>query len=135
MKFVFVGAFDAQFADQSRAGIGCRVDVLEILFADGGDVAERMHGHVAEWIMPRQAGANVHAGEFVAMHREARHFLIVELQLDRHAFVDVMRQDGALDAADILGFEQPDGDQARQGGVDFRDAAHLFAHQLDLKRR
>ena len=135
MQFVFVSAFDPQFADQCRAGIRLRIDALEVLLADGRDVAERVHGHRSERIVSREPGANVHAREFVAMHREARHLLVVELQFDRDAFIDVMRQDGAPDAAHILAVEQTDGHQTPQSGVQLGHAAHLLAHQFELKGR
>ena len=59
VQFVFVGAFDAQLADQRGAGVRRRIDALEILFADGGNVTERMHRHDAEWVMPRQPCTDV----------------------------------------------------------------------------
>ena len=132
---VLVSAFDPQFTDQRSARICRGIDVLEVLLADCRDIAQCMHRYRAERIMARQPGADIHPREFVAMHRETRHFFVVELQLDRYAFVDMMRQDGAFDAVGVLGIEQTYGHQVRQGGVDFRYTADLFANQFQLKCR
>ena len=67
--------------------------------------------------MPRQAGADVHAGELKAMHGESRHLLFVELQLDRHAFVHFVQQDGAADIRDLFAVQQADVDQLGQRGI------------------
>ncbi len=135
VQLVFVGALDTQFADQRGAGVGRRIDARQILLADGGDIAQRVHRDGSEGVVPRKPGADVHAGELVAMHRKAGHFLIIEGQLDGDAFIDVVRQDGAFEAAHIVRIEQSDGHQARQGRVEFRHPADLLSHQLELKRR
>jgi hypothetical protein len=49
---VLVGAFDPQLADQGGAGIRRGIDVLEILFADRSDIAERVYGHGTEGVVP-----------------------------------------------------------------------------------
>ena len=75
------------------------------------------------------------ARELIAMNRKTGHLLIVELQLDRNAFIDVMREDGALDARELFRIEQSDGDQTRQCGIELRRAADQFADQFQLIRR
>ena len=92
-----------------------------------------MHRESAQRIMARQPRAYVDAGEFVAMHGETRHFLIVQLQLDGHALVHVMREQRAPDRTDLLGIQQADVDQTCEAGIHLRLRAHLFAHQFELE--
>ena len=93
----FVGSFDAQLADQRGAGVLAELvvllELLDVVFADGGHVAERMHGVFAMWIEAREARGDVHAREFEAMHGEARDFLVGEPQADRHALEAAARSD------------------------------------------
>jgi hypothetical protein len=102
---------------------------------DGADVADGMHGGFAQRVVPRQARADIHAGELVAMHGEQRHFLVVELQFDGHAFVHLVQQDGAADIRDFFAVQETDVDQLGERGIQGLDVADLLAHQLDLKGR
>ena len=67
------------------------------------------------------------------MHGEARHLLLVQRQLDRHAFVHLVQQNRAPDVADLIAAQQTDADQLRQRGIERLGVAHLFADEFDVE--
>ncbi len=69
------------------------------------------------------------------MHREPRHLLLVQQQLDRHALIHFVQQHGTPDVADLFVAQQADTDQLRQGRVQRLVVADLFANQFDIEGR
>ncbi len=130
---LLVRAFHAQFSDKAGARIFGAVDLLQVLLIDRTDVADGVNTHLPQWVVPRQPRSNVHAGELVTMHREARHFLLVQRQLDRHAFVHLVQQNRAPDVADLLAAQQTDADQLSQRGIERLGVAHLFTDEFDVE--
>ena len=104
---------------------------LLVFFADGADVADRVHAAGAERVVARQARPDLHAGELVAAGGEARQFLVGELQLDRHGLEDAPAANVFLQAREVGVVEQPELRQADQRRVDVGD---LLARQLQLIR-
>ena len=70
--------------------------------------------------------------ELEAVHGEQRHFLVGELELDRHALVDVVRHDVALDAGDVVLVQQADRHETRETGIHLLPGADLLAHEFEL---
>ncbi len=135
VKLTLVRRLDSELADETGAGVLVGVDLLHVLFVDGAHVADGVNRRFAERVVPGQPRANVDARELVPMDREQRHFLFVQLQLDRHALVDLVQQDVAPRIGDLLAAQQSDLDQQGQRGVERLVVPHLFAHQFDLIRR
>ncbi len=132
VELTFVRGFDAELSDETAAGILVGVDLFHVLFVDGADVADGVHRRFAERVMPGQARADVDTRELVAVDGEQRHFLIVQRQLDRHALIHLVQQDGAPGIGKLFPAQQSDVDQQGQRGVEGFVVSHLFTHQLDL---
>jgi hypothetical protein len=130
-----VGALDAQLADQARARIFGAVDALEVLVIDGAHIADGVNTHFLQRIMPREARMDVHAGELEAMHGEARHLLLVHLQLDGNAFVYLVRLDDAVNGVHLFRPQHSDADQLSERRIDRLHGADLFAHELEIEGR
>src|SRR5580658_9667479 len=127
-----VGALYSELADQRGAGVGHAVDVLQVLYADGADVAQRMYRELPERIVPRLAGGQIHARELVAMHREAADLLVGEPQSHRHAVEGATRENHAARVLDLVAIDEPERGQATEGVVEI---GYLLAHQLELVGR
>ena len=76
MQHLFVGGLQADLADLRGAGIGVAIDVLEVLFTDRADVAQRVHGARAERVPAGEARSDLDAGEFVLVDREATDLVV-----------------------------------------------------------
>ncbi len=106
---------------QRRIALAQRFQVLVI---DPANVADDVREQVAVRVAAGQVGFQLHAGITPAVHREARHFLVGDAQLERH------RQEAAARLARLVeGFQVFRGDaqdlrQPGQGGI----------HVLDLVR-
>ena len=102
MKLLLVGGFYPELSDEARACILGAVDSFHVLFVDGTDIADGVNGYLAQGIMPGETGSDIDSRELKTMDGEQCHFFIVQLQLDGHAFVHFVQDDGALDVADLL---------------------------------
>ena len=131
VQFLFAGAFHAQLADQRGAGIGRTVDARQVGLADGRDIAQRMYRQLTMRIVARQARADVHAREVVAVHRKARDFLFAEAQADRHGLEAAPCPHQPGDVAHLVVGDQLQLRQAAQGSG---EVGNLLAHQLQLIR-
>ena len=133
VQLVLVGALDAELADQRRAGVVRDVDALLVLLADRGHVAERVHAGAAERVVARQARPDLDAGKVRAIDREAREFLLGQLQPDRHRVEAAPRLDRAPRALEVLGRQQAERRPAACSvSVEVR---RLLADQLELVGR
>ncbi len=132
---LFVRSLDARFADQRGAGVLAELvfllELLDVVFADGRHVAERVHGVRTMRIETRQARGDVHAGKFEAMHGEAGNFLVGEPQPDRHALEAATRAHQLAGFLDIVGVEHADLHQSVEGRVHI---GHAFAYQFRAGR-
>ena len=79
--------------------------LLQILLADGADVAERMHAEFTVGVVARLAGGQIDAREFEAMHREAADLLIGQAQPHRHAVEAAAREDHAARVVELIGID------------------------------
>ena len=129
MQLVLVGTLDAELADEGRAGVGGAVDVLQILLADGAHVAERVHRQLGVRVPAGLACLDIQARKLEAPHGETRDVLVRHAQADRHAVEPAARVDGALELIDVLGTDEIELHQAREGLTHVR---HFFGHQLQL---
>ena len=134
VQLLFVGGFEPELADQRGAGVLAELvvllELLDVVFADRGHVAERVHGVFAVRIETRQARRDVHARKFEAMHGEARDFLVGEAQPDRHALEAAARAHQLARFVEIVGRQHADLDEALERGV---DVGHALAHQFELE--
>src|ERR1700687_39399 len=102
------GALDPELADQRGAGVGHAVDVLEVLNADGADIAHGMYRELAERIVPSLASGEIDAGELVTVHREAADLFVAEPQPDRHAVEGATREDNVAGVVEIIAVDEPE---------------------------
>ena len=124
-----VGALDAELADQRGAGVAGAVDALEVLLADRGDVAERVHAEIAEGIVARLARTQIDTRELVAVHGEAADLLVAEPQADGHAVEAAARQHGAPRIVDLLRRQQAERGETPQRVAEI---GGLLADQFQL---
>jgi hypothetical protein len=87
MQGVLVALLDAGAADVLRAAIGLLVHHREVVLGDAADVADHVRGRLAERVVPREAGLDVHATELVAVDLVARDLLHRQVRAQRHAAV------------------------------------------------
>ena len=85
--------------------------------------------------MARQARVYVDAGELEPVDGESRHLLLVHLNLDRNALVQLVREDGPPHGADLLRVQHPDADEVRKSGIHRLVVPDLLAHQLEVEGR
>lgn len=97
---------------------------LQVLVVHPAHVADDVGEQVAVRVTPGQVGLQLHAGVAPAVHREARHFLIGDPQLERDRQELAARLARLVEGFDVLGAQLEDLRQPGQGGV----------HVLDLVR-
>ena len=129
MQLRLVGALDTELADEGGAGVGGAVDVPQILLADGAHVAERVHRQLAIRVPAGLAGLDIQARKLEPSHGKARDVLVRHAQADRHAVEAAARVDGALELIDVLGTDEIELHQAREGLLQVR---HFLGHQFQL---
>ena len=132
VQLVLVGALDTDFADEAGPGIFGAVNLLQVFFVDGADIAYGMNRNLLQRVVAREPGVDVDAGELPAMHGEQCHLIIVQLQLDGHAFIDLMQQDGAPDVRHFGAAQHADAGELRERAIQCLNVPHLLAHQFDL---
>jgi len=103
--------------------------VLQILLADGAHVAERVHRQLGVRVPAGLACLDIQARELEAPHGETRDVLVRHAQADRHAVEPAARVDGALELIDVLGTDELELHQAREGLMHVR---HFLGHQFQL---
>ena len=129
----FVGAFDAQLADQRGAGVAGPIDALQVLLADGAHVAERVHAELAVGVVARLASAQVHAREIRSGARRSAP-ISSSVRRRRIGTLSKLRRDRIVrraSSSSSAGIRSQRG-QAVQRVAQIR---HLLADQLELVGR
>ena len=132
VQFALVRQFDADLADVVGALVvrGCLParDAFDILVVDAADVAHDVRGHLAVRILPEQPRLDVHAGEAIAVHREARDLLVGEPRAQRQALEVLRFLEQLAEAAAVARLHVDD----RREFVDRRvEVLDLRRHQLE----
>jgi hypothetical protein len=135
MQLLFVRCLDAELADERGAGVLGELlfflETLDVVLADRGHVAERMHRMLAVRIETGQARGDVHAGKFEAVHGETRDFLVGEPQPDGNALEAAAGTHQCARLVQVVCRQHADGHQPLQRGI---HVWHALAHQLELER-
>ncbi len=129
MQLLLIGRFDAQLADQRRAGVGLPVDLLEIALADGGDVTERVNREIVVRVPARLARLDIDTAELEAVHGEARDVFFGHAQAQRHAVERPARADGALHVVEIVARQEPEVHETLERRA---HVLHLLGDELEL---
>ena len=77
MQQIFVGLLHAVLADVAGAAVAGGIDGLELTLVDAAHVAQHVGGLLAQGVSAQQGGADVHAGEAVAVDGKTRHLLSI----------------------------------------------------------
>ena len=82
--------------------------MLEVLFADRPDVAERVHGQIAVGIVAGLSGGQIDPGELESVYREGADLLIRQAQLHRHRVEATPLEDDAARGVELIRIDQPE---------------------------
>jgi hypothetical protein len=129
---VLVLALESRLADVGERGVLAVSELFQVVGVEPADVADHVREQLAVGIAAREVGHDVHAGEAMPVHRQARALFLAQAQLQHHRPEAADRLAVGLEGLQFLGREA---DQLVELDQRELDVLGLVGHHFQPIRR